>query len=748
MIACRRSRPCGTSTQKRPASPDPDAFFPCRTPISLRSRGGSRLRSGLAVATLTGGVQALVAGVLPVLEDFFSDQLGRLPGYDGSLQSQLAEANRELRHQQELLAGVEAAYAGLSRRVADRRAEEARLAEQARRTGRPVIDPNAGTNLLADRAGLLDARALEEQTAERRIAVAQARREIDTLEVQIAQQDRERQARLRRSLSGVVDAVKISTREAGAGIAAAVDQFAVTLAELAPSVEQTAESTSDAVVKVTAGPVEQAVGGIYARLSGQVRGLFDDLDAELQAGLASIENVPRRLEALGRQRDAQRARLVVRQIDEQQRFEGDPAQLAQLQALQELERQRFDLDTQRTATIERLTAAKEQLEAVERRATVQLETGNLTRAEARDLIDRQREAFSRQATAARAELEELERRFPQFAELIAQTRAEVENAVQLEPQVVRTGREGFVGGVRSELKALKREAEDLFAVGQRLIATTASSLTSGLVSAIEAGVRGTKNWGEAFRDWAVDVLISIGRVLAEAAILYAVAIGLEAIAPGLASVLGVSAQAGAAAGRNQGGEIIGRNRGGGTDRGAGGGVKRRASGAGVVFGGVAANRDSVLTALTRGEVVWSRPAVEEFGGASRVMHLHDMLLGRASRFSGGGGIQHRRRSGRCGRGAATVGPASGLVARAGHARGGGTRLQRSGLPDEDCPRSHADDHPSNCGGPDEPADHPGDRQRARVAQDAARPLHDASSAAPVPNVLLRGEQIELHPFTS
>ena len=619
----------------------------------------------VAVATISTGLRAVVVTLLPVVEDAFRDA-GRdaalaLPG--GSLVAPEASLSKQLREAAEEAERLKEQFDGLIER---RKRLEAEV--EVGRSATPAFD-DRGEFAREQRGLRRDLRDLqgEQQDLLRRRADVRANEFELTREIQV--ESAKRSAAIDASLIGIVDAAQAATSEASADVGAALDglveRFETASARVGGVLGNLTTQTEDAGGRVadTAAGVGEGFGSMFDAL----RGGLDETAAAARAALAELADdltafaadaAAREAEALGRTREASRLRLV-----EAQRVElGEAPEVLRpdVRAVQATELERFDLDTQRASAVERVKEASEALIESERRLETQVRIGNLTRLEARTLTEEQRAAFLSTAEAANAELDALEERFPRFAALIAEARAEVAEEVAAVPAAPppSEGAAGFAAGFADAARDLQQEATNTYRLAADLVGTLASSLSDGLVSAIDAGIRGTKSWGEAFRDWASDVLISIGQVLVKAALLAAVATALNAIAPGLGSALGTGsaaaqgANAGGVIGRAGGGSVFAPRRGVATTQAGGGGGSGgaypgagrgsvdatggggrlgpagRRGGLSYVFGPRGANRDTVLTALTTGEVVWSRPMVDKMGGASAVMRFQDAVLGR------------------------------------------------------------------------------------------------------------------------
>lgn len=565
----------------------------------------------VVVSTVSSGIIALVRTLFPVISDFFRDQISELvsliPGGEGLVAPSLPKQLRNSRASaKDLVQQLNAVNAELNKIE-----ERSNTPQGTARTGGRSQQGTRDRNRIAE---------LEAQRVQINAKLNQTRNQISLTLAEIPAEASKRQVELDKALVGIVESTAIALGDGQDEVRIALDKLQETIEEVVPT-------TDDATQQVVAGAsrLQGAVADLFSDMVTSGRSALDELTTfageALEQITAVVENdlIPRRLEAYGKQVEAARVRLIQRQGRE---LAETPASARSLvQEVQQVELQRFDLDAQRSAAVERLNTAQEKLTDTERRLETQVKLGNLTRREARELSDQQRAAFAQQAEAALAEMDVLEQRFPQFQEVIQKTREQLQKVIEGASDDEAPTR-GFYPGFMNALADIREEAANTYRLGQQFADTLTSNLTNGLLSAIEAGVRGTKSWGEAFQDWAVDTLIAIGKVLAQAALLYAVAIGLEAIAPGLASVLSLSVQAGAASGRNQGG-VVGRNEGGAMGN---GGVSRGGGGAGFVFGPRGPNRDSILTALTTGEVVWSRPAVDRAGGAQRVMAMHDLAL--------------------------------------------------------------------------------------------------------------------------
>lgn len=599
---------------------------------------GVRAIIGISVATLRSQLADVSLDVFgPIFRELpGGEEIARNLGIVGSTRTQLESAEAALESERARLKAAEETSAELLSQLAIVRSLQQN-------------PPNPSFGSQGESAADLAQRAREirEQlaTSEATVQDASTRRtiaavDVDTLTSRLKQDSADIAREVDESFLESSQFLALMASNSAATIRGAYDDLVRTVGENIQPVEQQVVNFSGS----TDSALDRLFEGLETSASSAVDSLstaFERSKATLaELGRAQQEFIARDLQAAGDERAAARLRLLIAQRQELESLQADGAESPvtsrlnadRLRATQGRELQRFDVDTQRAEVLERVTAASERLIEVEERAANQLAVGNITRTQATELVRQQREAFTNTAEIGEAELDRLKEQFPELIELIRQTQDEL-NALKSPPseEVPTEGREGLLAGVLQGIRDVESQAKNTFSIGLSIIGSIQSSLTDGLVGAIEAGVAGTKSWGEAFRDWAVQALLSLGKVLAQAVILAAVAAGLNAIAPGLAAVLGQSAQLGSqVGGRNEGG-VVGRNSGGSVMPARGetlgnGNLRRRGLGMGHVDGPRGPNRDTVITALTTGEVVWSRPAVARAGGPSQVMEWHDSLL--------------------------------------------------------------------------------------------------------------------------
>jgi hypothetical protein len=249
--------------------------------------------------------------------------------------------------------------------------------------------------------------------------------------------------------------------------------------------------------------------------------------------------------------------------------------------------------------LEDVSDAEERFNDLVKVTDAQVRTGVLTQAEARLRQRQALESVIQETIAARdAALKFAEDNGIQ--DKILPDLAEIDiRLIELQARAAELGIT-FQEGVTAGLRAVKAEADDVFAFARELVVDLADSLSSGLADALVDVIQGAKTAEEAFRDFAKQVLTDVARMIIRFATLRLIAgafggggFNAGGIIPGFA----------------MGGQIPGRG----------------------------PNADRRLIAATPGEFVIQRPAVDYYGsGLFAMLNRMRLPASLGARYPGAG----------------------------------------------------------------------------------------------------------------